>query len=65
MMPFPADAVPELPLWTAACPRCLNDAPAVTPTRQARTDTMLLAQYRCDLHGIEWGHYCPIELAHA
>lgn len=69
MMPFPVDAVPELPLRAQACPRCFGETPdgqepaTVLPTEQARTETMLLAHYRCDVHGIEWGQYYPIERA--
>ena len=69
LMAFPPDAVPELPLRASTCPRCHRDTPddqqppTLLPTQEARTDTMVLAHYRCEIHDLHWGEYYPIDSA--
>lgn len=61
LMPFPTDAVLELPLLAAMCCGCGED---ILPFEQARcpgtTTTMQLCHYKCPADGMVWGHYFPI-----
>lgn len=57
LMPFPAEAVLELPLRAEMCCGCGD---GILPFAQARTDTMQLCHYKCPVDGMVWGHYFPI-----